>query len=488
MKYSIRIGTITDVKTPCLVASLAQAKRAARSQGDLQLLDAALRDFLDQAGKVTVAQLSTEGPVQRVLIAGGADAKLDTSTFRKIVTTAARALKTVPVQRAVWALSGTSVTDADLYWRASSGLSALANALYQFSEHKSQQEDNGSMLLRAVQMLTDTRGRATMQRAVHQANALQLGLDLARDLGNQPPNICNPNYLLKEARKLARLDKTQVSSLDERRLAELGMGAFLSVTAGSDTPARMIIVRYQGGKRNDPPIVLVGKGITFDTGGISLKPGANMDEMKFDMCGAAAVLGATRAAAEAKLPINIVTLVAAAENMPSGKASRPGDIVRTMSGKTVEILNTDAEGRLVLCDALTYAERFKPRIVIDVATLTGAIIVALGSHASAVFSKSDELATALVDAGEWSGDRAWRMPLWDEYQESLKSNFADVPNIGGPGAGSITAACFLSRFTERYTWAHMDVAGSAFQGGAAKGATGRPAALLFRYLCQQAER
>jgi leucyl aminopeptidase len=269
------------------------------------------------------------------------------------------------------------------------------------------------------------------------------------------------------------------------------MGAFLAVSQGSDTPGRMIIVKYTGAKRTDPPLMLVGKGITFDTGGISLKPPSAMDEMKFDMCGAATVLGATRAAAEARLPINLITIVAAAENMPSGKATRPGDIVTTHSGKTVEILNTDAEGRLVLCDALSYARRFKPRVVIDVATLTGAVIVALGSHASAVYSKHDDLAEALVAAGEYTGDRAWRMPLWDEYQAGLKSNFADIPNIGGGGGGgggSITAACFLSRFTDDMCWAHMDVAGSAFHGGAQKGATGRPVALLFRYLAQQAGR
>ena len=488
MKYATRIGSVTDVKTPCLVTGASQARRVARAQGELKLLDAALRDFRDQAGKVTVVQLAAGKPVERLLVAGGADADLDAATFQKITSMAAKALKTLPVPQAVWGLNSAKVKDRDLNWRASTGLSALANALYQFSEHKSKKAENGSLTLRSVQMLADDRGRATVQRAVRQANALQQGLDLARNLGNQPPNICNPSYLLKEARKLSRLANVRVSSLDERRMAELGMGAFLSVTAGTETPARLIVVQYQGGKRGDAPTALVGKGITFDTGGISLKPGANMDEMKFDMCGAATVLGATRAAAEAKLPINIVTLVAAAENMPSGKASRPGDIVRTMSGKTVEILNTDAEGRLVLCDALTYAERFKPRAVIDVATLTGATIVALGSHASAVFSKSDELAAALVDAGEWSGDRAWRMPLWDEYQESLKSNFADIPSIGTGGAGAITAACFLARFTGKYTWAHMDVAGSAFQSGAAKGATGRPVGLLFRYLCQQAGR
>jgi leucyl aminopeptidase len=248
----------------------------------------------------------------------------------------------------------------------------------------------------------------------------------------------------------------------------------------------MIVVNYQGGKRGAAPVVLVGKGITFDTGGISLKPGAGMDEMKFDMCGAASVLGAVQAAAEAKLPLNVISVVAAAENMPSGRATRPGDIVRTMSGKTVEILNTDAEGRLVLCDALTYVERFKPKAVVDVATLTGAMIVALGSHASGLFSKDDALADQLLAAGQWSGDRAWRMPLWDDYQEQLKSNFADIPNIGSPGAGSIVAACFLARFAENFPWAHLDVAGSAFQGGAAKGATGRPVGLLFRYLIEQA--
>ncbi len=488
MKYATRIGSVTDVKTPCLVSSVSQARRVARAQGELKVLDAALRDFRDQAGKVALVQLAAGKGVQRLLVAGGADSELDAANFRKVASAAANALKTLPVAQALWALSSAKVKGRDLHWRASAGLAALANALYQFAQHKSKKPENGGLTLRTVQMLADDRGRATVQRAVRQANALQQGLDLARNLGNQPPNVGNPSYLLKEARKLSRLENVRVTSLDEKRMAELGMGAFLSVTAGTETPARLIVVQYKGGKRGDAPIALVGKGITFDTGGISLKPGANMDEMKFDMCGAATVLGATRAAAEAKLPINIVTLVAAAENMPSGKASRPGDIVTTMSGKTVEILNTDAEGRLVLCDALTYAERFKPRTVIDVATLTGAVIVALGSHASAVFSKSDELATALVEAGEWSGDRAWRMPLWDEYQESLKSNFADIPNIGSGGAGAVTAACFLARFTDKYPWAHMDVAGSAFKGGAAKGATGRPVGLLFRYLCQQAGR
>ncbi len=391
----------------------------------------------------------------------------------------------MPARSALWALNHARIEGQDAYWKASAGIFAISTALYTFDEHKSARNDDGGITLRTVQIHADARSRSNVQRAVRHGNALKSGLDLARNLGNQPPNVCNPPYLLREARKLARRDKVSVTSLDEKRMRELNMGAFLAVSQGSETPGRMIIVRYNGGRRQDAPVVLVGKGITFDTGGISLKPPAAMDEMKYDMCGAATVLGATLAAVEASLPINLITIVAAAENMPSGRATRPGDIVKTHSGKTVEILNTDAEGRLVLCDALSYARRYEPKAMVDVATLTGACIVALGSHASAVYSNDDDLAEELVDAGEWTGDRAWRMPLWDEYQAQLKSRFADVANIGGPQAGSVTAACFLARFTESLRWAHMDVAGSAFQGGANKGATGRPVGLLFRFLIGQ---
>jgi len=264
------------------------------------------------------------------------------------------------------------------------------------------------------------------------------------------------------------------------------MGAFMSVSQGSDQPGRMIIIQYKGGKAKEQPHVLVGKGITFDTGGISLKPGPAMDEMKFDMCGAASVLGTTRAVIDAGLKINLVTIVAAAENMPSGKASRPGDVVTTMSGQTVEILNTDAEGRLVLCDALTYAERFKPKSVVDVATLTGAVVVALGSKAAGVFSNNDKLSKQLLEAGEYMNDRGWPLPVWDEYQSQLRSNFADMANIGGREAGSITAACFLSRFAKAYPWAHLDIAGVGYHSGARKGASGRPVPMLFQYLLDQA--
>ena len=341
--------------------------------------------------------------------------------------------------------------------------------------------------LKTVALHADARSRANVARAVRHGQAARAGLDWARDLGNQPPNICNPNFLLKEARKLSRKPKVSVSALDEKKMTELGMGAFMAVTQGSKEPGKMIIIRYNGAKKaSDQPVVLIGKGITFDTGGISIKPSANMHEMKWDMCGAATVMGATRAAIEARLPINLITIVAAAENMPSGKATRPGDIVTTSSGKTVEILNTDAEGRLVLCDAITYSARYKPKAVIDVATLTGACIVALGNHATAVYANDDALGDALIEAGEYSGDRGWRMPLWDEYQPSLKSQFADMANIGTGGAGSVTAACFLSRFAEEMSWAHLDIAGTAFPRGPQNGATGRPVGMLFRYLIDQA--
>mgnify|MGYP001813826862 FL=1 len=312
------------------------------------------------------------------------------------------------------------------------------------------------------------------------------GINLARDLANLPGNYCTPDYLAKTARKLARgSQKASCKVLNEKAMADLGMGSLLSVTAGTATPARLIVLDDKGGKKTDRPHVLVGKGITFDSGGISLKPGAKMDEMKFDMGGAASVLGTLQAVISMQLPVNVVGIIAAAENMPSGTATKPGDVVTSMAGITIEVLNTDAEGRLVLCDALTYAERFKPASVVDIATLTGACVVALGSHASGLYANKQSLADELLAAGVEAHDRAWQMPLWDDYQEQLKSNFADVANIGGPGGGSVTAACFLASFAKAYDWAHLDIAGSAWD-SSPKGATGRPVGLLTQYLCDQA--
>jgi len=481
MKYSTTTAILADSRTDCLIGSLTQCQRVATTQGAGRFFRAALVDFDDKPGQTLLVSLGSTSPIKKMLVVGGLKNPVSGAEFNKAVKSAAGRLKTSKAKSAIWALSGIRVKDRDVYWKASTGLSALSNAVYTFNGYKS--ADTTPATLKNVAFHADARTRASVARAVRHGQAASAGLDWARDLGNHPPNVCNPTFLVKEARKLSRNPKVTVTVLDEKKMGELGMGAFMAVTQGSETPGKMIIIRYKGAKRaSDAPVVLVGKGITFDTGGISLKPGASMHEMKWDMCGAATVMGTTRAAIEARLPLNLVTIVAAAENMPSGRATRPGDIVETSSGKTVEILNTDAEGRLVLCDALTYAARFKPRCIIDVATLTGACIMALGAHASAVYANDDALADALIEAGEYSGDRGWRMPLWEEYQASIKSQFADMANIGTGGAGSVTAACFLSRFAQDQSWAHLDIAGTAFPRGPQNGATGRPVGMLFRYL------
>jgi leucyl aminopeptidase len=332
-----------------------------------------------------------------------------------------------------------------------------------------------------------TEARKTLAQSVAIAN----GLELSKTLGNLPPNICTPTYLANTAKQLGKDYKVGVEVLDRKQLEALKMGSFLSVTQGSEQPPKFIVLKHMGGKAKDAPVVLVGKGITFDTGGISLKPGAGMDEMKYDMCGAGSVLGTFRAIAEMQLKLNVIGVIPTCENMPSGRATRPGDIVTSMSGQTIEILNTDAEGRLILCDALTYVERFKPAVVVDIATLTGACVTALGHHNTGLFTRHDQahdaLANELLAAGKAANDTAWRMPIEDAYQEQLKSNFADIANIGGPPGGSITAACFLERFTRKYTWAHLDIAGTAWKSGAAKGATGRPVPLLTSFLLERAK-
>ena len=360
---------------------------------------------------------------------------------------------------------------------------ALTQADYRYDQYKSKKAET---ILEHIDLIAT---KSTLDDAqIALIAAVEQGQSTARDLGNCPPNICFPEYLAEQALQLAQEfpDLVKVTVLDEQQLADLGMNAFLAVSKGSERPGRVITIEYLA-KTEDAPVVLVGKGVTFDTGGISLKPGLGMDEMKYDMCGAASVLGTMRALCEAQLPIHVVGAIAAAENMPSGHATRPGDIVTTMSGQTVEILNTDAEGRLVLCDTLTYIKRFNPALVIDIATLTGACVVALGSVLSGLFSPDDELAQEIETAGQQSFDRVWRMPVIDDYQEQLDSPFADIGNIGGPKAGAVTAACFLQRFTSDYRWAHLDVAGTAWNSGAAKGATGRPVPLLVQFLANRAK-
>jgi leucyl aminopeptidase len=364
-------------------------------------------------------------------------------------------------------------------------VSVARDLAYRYTETKSKPEPD-ERALKKVTLVVDPADEKATKVALKQAVAIANGSDLTRDLGNLPPNICTPTYLGNTAKKLAKDFKLKVEVLGQKQIEALKMGSFLSVAKGSIQPPQFIVLHYQGAAAKQAPVVLVGKGITFDTGGISLKPGAAMDEMKYDMCGAGSVLGTMSAVAEMGLKLNVVAVIPTCENMPAGNAVKPGDIVTSMSGQTIEVLNTDAEGRLILCDALTYAERFKPAAVVDVATLTGACIVALGHHNSGLFSKDDALADELLAAAKKAGDPAWRLPLDDEYQEQLKSNFADVANIGTPGAGSVTAACFLSRFTEAYPWAHLDIAGTAWKSGASKGATGRPVPLLSQFLIDRA--
>jgi leucyl aminopeptidase len=496
MKYSSKTGKLTALKTQLLALPLREAQDLADALKQRDVLNAQLRDFEDKAGKTQLIVLPEGQKIERLLVLGGAAGSLSGEDFRKIVNALATALRGQPVTKAALALDTLSVDGLEPAQALLQALALLSSQLYWFDAYKSEKPKDKRLQSIELVVAGDTGqsspSQTIMSQVASNATALSAGLDWARDLGNCPPNVCNPTYLAQSARKLGSHKKVRVSVLDEAAMKKLGMGAFLAVSQGSESPGKMIIIEYQGAparssKAKAAPVVLVGKGITFDTGGISLKPPAAMDEMKFDMCGAASVLGSTRAAIDAELPINLITIVAAAENMPSGRATRPGDIVTSMSGQTIEVLNTDAEGRMVLCDALTYAERYKPRAVVDVATLTGACVVALGSHASGLFSNDDNLAEELLQAGQAIWDRAWRMPVWEDYQPQLKSNFADMANVGGRDAGAVTAACFLSRFTKAYKWAHLDIAGSAWNSGANKGATGRAVPLLFQYLRQQCQ-
>ncbi|WP_250459966.1 leucyl aminopeptidase [Microbulbifer litoralis] len=485
MQFTAKVTDISKQRSACAIIT-ADAKNRLSNSGDAldKACGGAIGKILkrgDLGRKVgsTLLLNQVEGPAERVLLVRANDGVLSQAEFRKMAKASAEAVK--GFKDATSYLTEVEVTDADNRWQAQQLALAAGLATYKFTRCLS--EATANPLKKFTVHAADRKQLTAVKRGVEFGEGQALGSNVARELGNLPGNICTPQYLAGQARELAKKHTNLTTTvLDEKKMQSLGMGAFLSVSKGSDEPPAMIAMQYKGGKAKDKPVVLVGKGITFDTGGISLKPGMAMDEMKFDMCGAASVFGVMNALVEMDAPINVVGLVAAAENMPSGRASKPGDIVTSMSGQTIEILNTDAEGRLVLCDALTYAAKFKPATVIDVATLTGACVIALGSHATGLYANKDKLAKSLIAAGERAGDRAWHMPLWDEYQPMLDSNFADMQNIGGREAGSVTAACFLSRFTRDYDWAHLDIAGSAWNSGAAKGATGRPVPLLLEYL------
>jgi leucyl aminopeptidase len=424
---------------------------------------------------------------ERILLIGlGARDKFTRKQYRKAVTTALNALDKTGARDAVSYLSLEDVQDTDAYSASRAAVEAVGNAQYRIPDHKTSNKRPKSALTRFGIAVAGRGDRAAAERGIAHGEGIVAGMNLMRDLANQPANVCTPTYLANTAKNLAREHKSiRVRVLNEDECRRLKMGSFLSVTNGTQEPAKLIVLEYRGGARNADPVALVGKGVTFDTGGISLKPPAAMDEMKFDMSGAASVLGTFKAVATLKLPINLVGVVPACENMPSGRATKPGDIVKSMSGQTIEILNTDAEGRLILCDAITYARRFKPKAVIDIATLTGACVIALGTHLSGLFGNDQELIDALRDAGQRADDRAWPMPIGEEYAEGLKSNFADFANVAGREAGAVTAACFLAKFTDGLKWAHLDIAGTAYVSGSNKSSTGRPVPLLVDYLLHQ---
>jgi leucyl aminopeptidase len=423
-------------------------------------------------------------PCERLLVIGlGPRAGFKRKQYRKALSNALTVLARTGAREAVSYLSLDALPDADTYVLARVAAECVGNWTYRIPDHKTSNKRPKALLTRFGVAVAGRSEQTAAERGLEHGRGISAGMELMRDLANQPPNICTPTYLGNAAKNLAREHRSvRARVLNEQECRKLHMGSFLSVSAGTAQPARLIVLEYQGGKRGNAPVALIGKGVTFDTGGISLKPPAGMDEMKFDMSGAACVLGIFRAVAELKLPINLVGVVPAVENMPDGRATKPGDIVTSMSGQTIEILNTDAEGRLILCDAITYTRRFKPEIVIDIATLTGACIVALGNHLSGLFGNDDELVEQLQAAGKRADDRAWPLPMGEEYADSLKSNFADFANVGGREGGAINAACFLAKFTDGLKWAHLDVAGTAYVGGANKSSTGRPLPLLMDFL------
>ncbi|HYQ73399.1 MAG TPA: leucyl aminopeptidase [Gammaproteobacteria bacterium] len=490
MKFTIKTEAPASAKTGCVILGVFENRKLSASAA---LFDKSTRGQLgkllqagDMDGKCeqTLMVHHPQGAAcERVLLVGcGKQGDFTAAAYRKVIAAAARVVDASGATDAVSYLAGLDVSDHNSTWKIATLVEITLGALYVPDELKSSKEKQ-SRPLRRMGINADAAGAKAARTALAEGMAIAGGVALARRLGNLPGNICTPSYLADQARELAKSStRLKVSVMDEARMKKLGMGALLSVSRGSHEPARLITLEYKGGKPGERPVALVGKGITFDSGGISIKPAAAMDEMKFDMCGAASVLGTIKTCIELQLPLNVVGIVPTSENLPGGNASKPGDIVTSMSGQTIEVLNTDAEGRLVLCDALTYCGKFKPAAVVDIATLTGACVIALGSHAAGLLSNNDSLATALLAAGETAGDRAWRMPLWDDYQQQLDSNFADMANIGGREAGTITAACFLSRYTRDYAWAHLDIAGVAWKGGKEKGATGRPVPLLTRYL------
>ncbi|MGR9012176.1 MAG: leucyl aminopeptidase [Gammaproteobacteria bacterium] len=489
MDYSIETAPLEELQCDCIIVGVYQDQQLSPSATALNNITHGLvnnivsrGDLSGKNGETVLINAVPDSKIERILLVGlGEHQPLSAKNYKKALLAAVNSLKKPQIKSVVCCLAECDVTDRDQQWKSRHIIEVFNDAAYQFIQLKSDKETESQ--LQKISVFSTESEQALTNSGMLQGKAIAEGMNLTKHLSDLPGNICTPTYLAEQAvelsKKYASLD---VKILEESDMTALGMGAFLSVSRGSRQPAKLITLSYQCGDKDAKPIVLIGKGLTFDAGGISLKQAASMDEMKYDMCGGASVLGTLLAVAQLQLPLNIIGLIPSSENMPDGDANKPGDIVTSMSGKTIEILNTDAEGRLLLCDTLTYAERFNPDVVIDIATLTGAVGVALGRVALGVLGNDDALCNQLVASGETANDSAWRLPLWEEYQEQLKSNFADMTNSGGKDAGTITAACFLSRFAEKFRWAHLDIAATAWRTGLTKGATGRPVPLLIQYL------
>jgi leucyl aminopeptidase len=493
MDYSIETLSLDKLETECVIVGIYTNQQLTPSATLIdnhthQLISNLLErgDIKGKNSETLLINVVPDSRLERILIVGLGDAdKISPKLYRKALAAAIKVIKTIPINSVACALADVELKNHHWQWKTRQIIEIFNDALYQFSETKSIKPP--VITLQKVQISVPEAAKTQADIGLAQGVAIATAVDLTKLMADLPGNICTPSYLASQATKIAGpFSKLSVEILEESDMQKLGMGALLSVSRGSRQPAKLICLNYQGGATQAKPIVLIGKGLTFDSGGISLKAGAGMDEMKYDMCGGATVISVLQAVAELDLPLNIIGLVPSSENMPDGDANKPGDILTSMSGKTIEVLNTDAEGRLLLCDTLTYAERFNPDVVIDLATLTGACLVALGRVPSGLLGNDDELCDALLHASETACDSLWRLPLWEEYQEQLKSNFADLANVGGRDAGTITAACFLSRFAEDFRWAHLDIAGTAWRTGANKGATGRPVALLMQYLLNRA--
>ncbi len=497
MEFFAKSGSPDKQRAGCVIVGVFDRRKLSEAAECVDqisdgLISSVMRrgDMDGELGQTLLLQRPANLLCDRVLLVGcGKERLFDENAYRKAVSASASALTKLGAIDAVNYLSEQRIKGREADWKVKQGVIATVDAFYRFEQCKSNSSNKKRNLQRLTFAVSSRTDLPSAELGLNQGLATAHGISLAKDLGNLPGNICTPSYLADRAVELAKSHgKLKTRVLEEAEMEELGMGSLLSVSRGSREPAKLIIMEYNGGAKDAKPVVLVGKGLTFDAGGISLKPAAAMDEMKYDMCGAAAVFGTMQAAAELGLPLNVVGVIPSSENLPDGAANKPGDIVTSMAGITIEILNTDAEGRLILCDALTYVERnYQPASVVDMATLTGACVIALGSQASGLFYNNDRLGKALLNAGDVSGDRAWAMPLWPEYDQQLKSPFADVANVGGREAGAITAASFLARFTKKMRWAHLDIAGTAWKSGNNKGATGRPVALLTEYLLAQVE-